>query len=436
MPSRADGTRVPLEWAARSAAIAALLGLLWTLTRPTRPAGPELFEGGGLEAALVRWTRARPVDSLHLELGSAPDAAIRDWLVALRASGVGLSWRAPDVPSIAIASERIADPRVAVRIAIAGPSGAKLSVHDAVGPLDSVTTGSLGGTVVAPIAGTARVELGEHVATAPAADSVILRRLLVLGLASWESRFVIAALEEHGWTIDARLEVAPGAVVRQGPAGPIDTGRYAAVIVLDSSAAPDAERLSRYVRSGGGLVLAGSASGAPALGRLAPARTGERFQPTSSPASTNTMPSALGYYPLQPGSSVAITLEEQRRVATVVAHRLEAGRVVQIGYDETWRWRMTGGEDGPAAHRAWWAGIVSAAAFAPTVSPEGDAIRRTLSNDAPLASLFASLGPPRSAPAAEGGLPAQLGRMRGLLFALAVLAFLAEWTSRRLRGAA
>jgi hypothetical protein len=104
------------------------------------------------------------------------------------------------------------------------------------------------------------------------------------------------------------------------------------------------------------------------------------------------------------------------------------GRVVQLGYDETWRWRLAGTGDAPAAHREYWSSVVSAAAYRAT-SPVAAA--RT-SDAAPLASLYSDLG----APSAPRAVPLAIGAgLHWWMFVALALLLLAEWTSRRLRGA-
>ena len=97
---------------------------------------------------------------------------------------------------------------------------------------------------------------------------------------------------------------------------------------------------------------------------------------------------------------------------------------------------MAGGDDGPSAHRAWWSALVSAAAFAPVVAADSAPVARSFADDAPLAAMAALLGPPIANRPAAAALPADPSRLEAFLFGLALLAFLLEWASRRLRGAA
>lgn len=105
---------------------------------------------------------------------------------------------------------------------------------------------------------------------------------------------------------------------------------------------------------------------------------------------------------------------------------------MQSGYDETWRWRMAGGDEAVAAHREWWSRLVAAIAYAPLVRRSGTS-DATL-DEAPLASLIDALGPAsaydtRLVPHNDGGLVTRV------LFGLIVASLVLEWTSRRLRGA-
>jgi hypothetical protein len=97
-------------------------------------------------------------------------------------------------------------------------------------------------------------------------------------------------------------------------------------------------------------------------------------------------------------SADAVVLESRDGVAMIAARRLDAGRVMQVGYDETWRWRMAGGDESTAAHREWWSRLVAAVAYAPLVPRES---RPTTIDETPLASLvgcFSFSSPRRSWP--------------------------------------
>jgi hypothetical protein len=123
----------------------------------------------------------------------------------------------------------------------------------------------------------------------------------------------------------------------------------------------------------------------------------------------------------------AVVLERQPSGIAVAIRRAGRGRIAAIGYDESWRWRMQGGDAGEAAHRAWWsrmAGLV-APDRAMATTPNGD--------PAPRAALIAALGPPSSA-GADAGRPTS-NRLPLALLVLVLAALLAETASRRFRGA-
>jgi hypothetical protein len=382
-------------------------------------------DAASLRPALERWSTASPPRAVHVTLdgGGAPAAYARQWLIALRRDGTAVHWGtvSPMLAS-AIAAEPIADPRGGTRVRVAAPAGAAVVVRDALGPLDSlrVMPGGQGITLTMPATvPTLDAVVGGTPARAAVVDSLTLRRLLVLGRASWESKFLIRSLEEQGWLVDVRLAVAPKAAVTEGQSGAIDTARYAAVIAVDSSVAPTASRIAAYVRSGGGLLVLGTAA------RPFHLASGTRLRDADGPPVDRR---SLGLFPISALPSDAVVLERRDRVVAVAARRMGLGRVVQIGYDDTWRWRMAGGDSAAAQHRAWWAALVSGVAYAPRTE-------RALPADAdaaPLAHLIDALGPPMPAvqPDREPFDPT-----RSLWAFAALLApFLLEWGSRRLRG--
>ncbi|HJQ12292.1 MAG TPA: hypothetical protein VJ840_14770, partial [Gemmatimonadaceae bacterium] len=186
---------------------------------------------------------------------------------------------------------------------------------------------------------------------------------------------------------------------------PIDTSRYSAVIALDATAAPYAARLSQYVRSGGGLILAPAAAASNVLA------------------------------PLRAVGADAIVLEKRGAATTISARRLGAGRLLQTVYEETWKSRMTGGDSAVAEHRRLWTGLVSSVAYAPRLArgtPAGG--RLTADDAAPLAGFFDAIRPTSTA---RGGTDLRTpSQVAVVLFAVLIVALLAEVASRRLRGTA
>jgi len=304
-----------------------------------------------------------------------------------------------------------------------------LLLFDDLGRIDSGTAGPDG--VIAwratPI-GTVSVSVPAMRATAAARDSLVMRPILVIGQAGWESRFVVTALEEAGWTVFARLGVAPDAVVRQGRPVSIDTASLSAVVVLDSLSPIDAAEVSRFVRQGGGVVASGAGVRHRALRTLLPG---------VDEVSAGEVGGLLGAEPRSglltrtfvPGRD-AIPLERRGNEPSVIARRLGSGRVVAIGYDDTWRLRMIpASESAPDVHRAWWSALVSGAALARPITRDVGIV-----DEAPRAALINALGP--SLPAGERRDPGSLWPWNAWLAGLAALGLLAEWLSRRLRGVA
>src|SRR5206468_9394792 len=134
--------------------------------------------------------------------------AQRAWLSALRRAGVTVRWRG-DVPSLALAAERVREPTAAVRVLLAADTGA-VSLTDSAGVLDTLRATSGGATLEASdVVGTVRARRGTYAASATPPAPADRRDVLVLGRASWESKFVLAALTEAGWRVRARLPAAP-----------------------------------------------------------------------------------------------------------------------------------------------------------------------------------------------------------------------------------
>ena len=415
-----------------AARVAATLLIAWMIGRALAPTArvsiEERSDSRALPSAIVSWTLAPVPTSVHVTLRLAPRARERDWLRALAGAGVRVGWSGDSIPATAIEVAARSDPAGGVRAFVAAPAGAQGTLSDAVGMLDSVTVGAGVNALTVPIAsGALDVAIGDQHALAGAPDSVLPRQVVVLGQAGWEGKFVIASLQERGWKVSSRVRVAPGIFASQGTPLALDTAHTAAVIALDSSASAYAGTITAFERSGGGVVLAGDAALAPSLRAIAPGRVGARVLAASISFASATPRRALGFFPVLSLASDAVALESRDGRVAAAARRVGAGRVVQLGYDETWRWRLAGTGDAPAAHRDYWSSVVAAAAYRATARSAA-----TLEDAAPLASLYAALGDPTIA----RGAPAILGaRLPWWMFAALAALLLAEWGSRRLRGA-
>ena len=422
MRSRAEG----LERVLRLVAVLALAGWVATVLRPSG-SRTELATESALQRALMRWTRSDRVDSVRVQLDTVPDATSIAWLAALRGAGVRVSWFARDIPAVALEIYPAAEP--AGGTIVLASAGESTVLSDELGPLDTLGPTRRASRVTV-VEGSLALTSGRQSARADVALASAPRRVFVSGSAGWEAKFVIAALEERGWSVDARLALLPGQDVQQGPRAALDTGRYAAVILLDSVAAESTPGVERFVREGGGLVLAGGANAARRIAPLVAWRARER-----EAAPLGTLPSDSAWRGLSrvPFDTLpdrrALALEHRNGKLLVVARRHYAGRVVGVSYDQTWRWRMMGGDSGPAEHGVWWSRLVGS-----VVGQPYSASRRLTTGAAPLAVLYAALGAPSSG-ARTTPSALQQNTLANALAGLVLATLLAEWLLRRSRGA-
>ena len=428
MPSRADVRRIG-EWALRAALVLLLAVALWrALHEREGNAETRRASASALTRVLDDATRSEGVGAVDLTVDLVPPPAQRAWLVALRRAGVRVRWSGT-VSTLALAAERVREPAAPVQLLLAADAGA-VALSDSAGALDTLRVADGGGATLeaAEVVGAVRARQGAYSASAALPAATDRRDVLVLGRASWESKFVLAALAEAGWRVRARLPAAPGVSVTDPGVLPIDTARYDVVVALDSSAADLAPAVARFVTAGGGLVAASGATTLDAVRAIVPARAGARRPGRILLDSDSTTRADLPLRPLGALRADALTLERQPGGIAAAVRRAGSGRVLSIGYDESWRWRMLGGATGLAAHRAWWSRTVG------LVAPERDDERSGASGDpAPTAALVSALGPstpPPGGAAAGGRDPLPLV----LLVILATL-LLAETASRRFRGA-
>ncbi len=404
----------------------ALLGwLLGASVIPPTGRHASTVNGAALEARLAEWTRDPLGDALHVNLDVTPSGWAVDWLAALRRSGHSVTWTGSP-PALAISADAIADPRGGTRLDVAAPVGSRVVVRDDASVIDSLHIARLGGSMILPaIVGRVAASSAGEVASVPMPDSARIRSIVVVGAAGWEGRFIVAALEGRGWPVLARFSVAPNVYVGQSTPPALDTARVAAVIAVDTSLQGLGGAIERYVQSGGGLILAGPSSLATTAASLAPGELGPRFRPAVLPKDTITL-GATGFYPVASLRPDAIALERRAAGVSIAARRVGAGRVVQVGYDDSWRWRMAGGPGSDAAHAAWWSRLVSSVAYAPSSGRSAVAPR-----SAPLAGMVARIGPPRPLPP---GADARPPIDRRVFMVLIMILLSIEWASRRLRG--
>jgi hypothetical protein len=419
--------RSNFELACRLAAFAVLGWLLGESLMPSPERRLERASTTAIGSRLAAWTRAPSSVKLHGDLATTPDAWVIDWLGALAHSGHAVTWSGSP-PAVAIASEALADPRHGVRIDVAAPARTPVVLRDSASVIDSVRVTQLGATVVIPfVVGLVRGDAAGQQVSATAPDAARLRSIVVIGDAGWEGKFVVSALEERGWPVVARFHVAPSVDVAQGVALPLDTSRVAAVVAIDTTVQSLGVALERFVRSGGGLVLAGPASLVAAVAPLRPGSLDTRTHPPALPTDTIGL-GATGFYPVTALKPDGVALDRRAAGVAVAARRVGAGRVLQIGFDDSWRWRMAGGPGSEIAYGDWWARAVASVAYSPAATPN---LTNEPAASAPTAHLIDRLGPSRRI--ADDQMP-RPPLDRRLLLALIMILLLAEWSSRRLRG--
>ena len=434
MPSRAE-IRVRLEHVLRGIVIAVLAVMLWQSLQERSESASQAVNarGAGVGGALAKWSvLGKAPGRIHVQLDSTPSPRDRAWLGALAGAGSSVTWSG-DVAPVMIDAEPVASPTGGTRILVAAPSGSSVVMGDDIGPIDTVRVQGAGAALaVSSVAGSVTARVSGSVASTLQRDSVALRKVLVIGDAGWESKFVVAALEEEGWKVDAFIRVAPGVDVTQGSAATIDTSRYSAVVALDGAAAPYANRIIEFARAGGGVLLTPQAA---TLDAMTPLRVGAVGRATAVARGVQTGGSVtlttLALAPITSLRSDAVPLERQAGTVAIAARRVGAGRVLQLGYEDSWRWRMGGGDGAVRDHRVWWTGLVSSVAYAPRVARDAAA---TPVDEAPMVGLVAAIGPGMTT-GSNATLSGQSSDWMIWMFALLTLGLLGDVASRRLRGA-
>ena len=465
-----------------------------------RPAGP--VDGSDLADRLSDWTR-HPPSQLIVQLDSLPELQHRDWLAALHAAGSEVVWSNAantGVPALGLSVDPVADPHQPVRIwaALGSATGGELLGSLPADPPVKEPLASLPGSAAVTVAspsGAVLIETPLAEAVANRRDSLEIKSLLLLGQASWEARFAAAALEEHGWRVDARLSLSPTQVVGQMPperpqtqapqarpaqarapqsggrgTAPARGGRvtsnapiqqemsrpeitienYSAVLLLDETETDPQGALAAYVNAGGGLIVFPDAVGMSGVTQLLPARgTGiiEEAQPFQDlPVEQDNSGPARhprDYMELRPLTNLtpaAHVLERRDDAVAVAIRRHGEGRVLQLGYADLWRWQMSAPEaTAPEDYRAWLAGLISSVAHARREEFPLTAEQTIQKDPAPLAAWHTAFGAPRSVDADPGDnepLLTPIPKAFWLLLAIAGTALLAEWLLRRLRNLA
>jgi len=426
--------RATIEAVLHGVALVALAFLVWQAVHVLRQRPAVYAAGNSVRASLVRWTTRQAPEKAHVALDSVPTPDLRDWIAALPGAGTQMSWEGGSLRPSAVAVEPVPDPKHKVRIWVAAPAKSMVSLSDALGGIDSVDVETGGAVLTVPgVEGDVGATVNGTKATTVQRDSLTIKPVLVLGVASWEPKFIMASLEEYGWKVDSRFSISPksGDVVQNvvPSAVQIDTSKYAAVIAVDSSAQRYAGQIAEYVRKGGGFIATGDAAALPAFAELMPGHPGTASQEHDFDLDSVTPRTAISLAAISQLKPNAVPIEMRAHEVAVAARRVGQGRVLQVGYLDTWRWRMGGIEKSIDPYRNWWATMVSSIAYAP---------RHPIANSSPveptpMASLVSILGTPTSQKPPSGSFLDD-PRLLPALFGLLMFAFLVEWGSRRLRG--
>ncbi|MCU0624909.1 MAG: hypothetical protein MUF21_00240 [Gemmatimonadaceae bacterium] len=448
MPSRADAaprrTLPTIATALQAIGVTAAAVCAWALATPASSPVPAVRVRGDslvldaplgrMRDALATLVAAAPGETLQVTLDGAPALRATMTLRALAGAGHPLALRtAAPLPAIAVAARRVEGPAASASLVVAGDTGTIVAIADAAGALDSLRAptllraASLASLVVARAHGVR--------ATAPVHTITPGTRVLVAGRAGWESRFVIAALEEAGWQVDALLDVAPTVAVRQGSTQ-LDSARHAAVIALDGAAPAVLRAIPDFVRGGGGAVLVGSAAASGALLGVRAGAPGARVRGEAGAEASEDEPRhGLDLVPVVTGAR-AVPIESRDGAIAIAAARHVAGRVVQVGYEDSWRWRMAGADDAPAAHRRWWSALVAGVARTPPLAHTVRDVLHDSLDAAPVATLAATIGLPRVVAAPVAPARAPWRPEPRLLAVIALLSLAGAWVLRRLAGVA
>lgn len=457
MPLRADAATVvtapsavtSLAWLRvlgallHGVAIICLALMLWTLlVPPTVTVSRGAIMPDGTSSLSLASMLGGGADTIDVAMPAVPDARTRAGLRAVRGSGRMVRLHAPQpLPALAISAEAEWRATGGTRVQVVGGDSTRGVLRDGAGSIDSLQLDSAGYRARSgPVQGYIGIDAaGVRGAALPLAASLPAEaRVLVTGSATWESRFVVAALEESGWLVDVAVSLSPRVTVAQGPTRIPSRSRHAIVIVLAGTPPSVLAALPAFVRSGGGVVIVGEAARAGALAAIRAGSPGATISGDVGAEASRLPKNGLDLVPVATLAAGSVVLESRGARPAVVARRIGAGRVVQVGYENSWLWRMAGNDDAPAAHRRWWNALLSGIVplRAPVLRAVPPAEHDTL-DAAPLASLARDLGLPVIIVAdVTTDTPTSVVASLDLrwLLALSLLTLVASWTLRRWRG--
>ncbi len=416
--------------------------LLWHFLTPEMARRDQLRVGsdGRLNESLAALVSSAS-DTIDVQLRASPDARTRAVLRALRGSGRRLqltSERALTPVAVSVQAEWRASG--GTRVQTVGADSVPAVIGDGAGIIESAILASAGTQFrTGPVQGVLRVGTG---AASAAASPVVARapqsaRVLVVGEATWESRFLIAALEEAGWPVDAAVSLSPKVTVTSGSGRVPSRDKQSIVVLLPGASRSTMGALPDFVSMGGGLVIVGDAARSAGLASLRAGSPGATIAGEVGAESGTDARQGLDLVPIATLVNGGVPLELRNGRIAIAARRVGAGRVVQVGYQNSWLWRMAGNDDAPLAHRRWWTDILSGVVpqTAPMKRLSLDAEHDTL-DAAPIAALARDVGIPRIRPSSvrttSRTFIASLDPR--WLLGVALLSMLASWLLRRWRG--
>lgn len=378
-----------MRWAGalRVAVLMLLAGaLLWGDAREAADAAPLLLraQGGDPDRARDAALAGALAPSLVVRRSAVPPTGAELETLAALAAGAPLLAALPEggdlwlEPPRYAQTERAAALRFGVQVR-AGDS-VRVRLHDGAGVVDSTI-------VAASAAGRAegafrvlpardgwqewRVEAAgvERRAGAWVRRAAPPGVLVAAGPPTWESRFVLRALEESGALTGAVMPLGRG--LHAGTAGqvlPADSAAltaYDVVVVLPGAAVTAAavRALERFVAGGGGVLGVGRDDVWRAFGLSA--RAGQDGVADAGaiswqlPTELAPLPAAELQTPVLPlgaGAPGAYVAAAAGGAPLLALRPFGLGRAAGLGVLESWRWRMEGGM--VAEHRDFWRGLV------------------------------------------------------------------------------
>ena len=240
----ARGARAMVERACRALAVVALTAAAWMAWRDGRGASATAgapsrrlltldraavrdASGQGAVAAMHLALVASAGDTLEVQLRELPTRPARAALAAVAGAARPLAFWVDSTASagVALSVAEIPGPRGGFDVRAASGGSGRVTLRDAGGVLDSLEGAprQVHGWRVSGDARRVHLDAGSAQAVVDLRAVGSTKRLFVYGEPGWESKFVVAALEELGWQVDGTVRVSPSGRVTVGVPGRLDT---------------------------------------------------------------------------------------------------------------------------------------------------------------------------------------------------------------------